>query len=143
MKRFKAKAEKVLADHGIEEALVVSYDHAGAHDSAEATELLEGMGITQDEQSRLPLPALSPDFHRVIEHVHATACKAFNKKLRDTEGRRSIEVYQKMYQEAFYEAVKADSVQADIKGLRQLWEYVKKPTAEGGSDGDWAKTSML
>jgi hypothetical protein len=52
-------------------------------------------------------------------------------------------VYKEMYEDAFYEAVNADSVQADIRGLKLLWEYVRKSTKEGGSDGDWGKTSML
>jgi hypothetical protein len=143
MRRFQSKAEEVLAENHIEESIVVSYDHAGAHDSAEATELLEAMGITQDAQSRMPLPPLSPDFHRVIEHVHAIASRAFNVKLRNTEGRRSINKYKEMYEEAFYEAVNASSVQDDIRGLKLLWEYVRKSTEEGGSEGDWGKTSML
>lgn len=143
MRRFKRKAEEVLAKNHIEESLVVSYDHAGAHDSAQAEELLEKIGITQDAQSRMPLPPLSPDFHRVIEHVHAIASRAFDVKLRNTEGRRTINKYKEMYEEAFYEAVNADSVQADIRGLKLLWEHVRKSTQEGGSEGDWGKTSML
>jgi hypothetical protein len=143
MRRFKGKAEKVIAKHRINGSLVVSYDHAGAHDSAQATELLEAMGITQDEESRLLLPPLSPDFHRVIEHVHATASKAFNVKLRNTKGRRTMKQYKAMYEAAFYESVKASSIEADIRGLKQLWQHVKKPAAEGGSDGDWPPASML
>jgi hypothetical protein len=133
----------VLHDHDIDGPPTFSYDHAGPHESAKAIELLEEKGITQEEQSRLLLPALSPDFHRVIEHVHATASKAFNAKLRVTNGKRSVEQYQKMYEAAFYGAVKADSVQKDIRGLKELWQHVKTPTTQGGSDGDWPKTSML
>lgn len=143
MKRFQAKAELVLHEHGIDAAPTFSYDHAGPHDSANAIELMEQQGITQGEESRLLLPALSPDFHRVIEHVHAITAKAFNTQLRITEGRRNVEQYKKMYEAAFYKAVKASSVQEDIRGLKQLWEHVKAPTTEGGSDGDWPKTSML
>lgn len=143
MKRFQVKAEKVLHEHGIDDPATFSYDHAGPHDSAKAIELLEEKGITQEEQSRLLLPALSPDFHRVIEHVHATACKAFNAQLRVTTGRRSVQEYKKMYESAFYGAVKASSVQKDIRGLKELWQPVKTPTTQGGSDGNWPKTSML
>lgn len=143
MKRFQAKAEKVLDDHDIDAEPTFSYDHAGPHDCAKAIELLEEKGITQDEQCRLLLPALSPDFHRVIEHVHAIACKAFNAQLRVTTGRRSVKQYKEMYEAAFYGAVKASSVQKDIRGLRELWQHVKTPIAQGGSDGNWPKTSML
>jgi hypothetical protein len=143
MPRFQAKAEKVLADNHVKEEPIYSFDHAGPHDAAEAVEMLEQRGITQDKQSRLELPSLSPDFHRVIEHVHAIASKAFNAKLRVTEGRRTVQEYKKMYEAAFYGAVHASSVQADIKGLKELWVHVKKPTTAGGSDGNWPATRML
>jgi hypothetical protein len=143
MPRFQAKAEKVLADNKVDEDPVFSFDHAGHHDSAEAVERLEQVGITQDAQSRLLLPSLSPDFHRVIEHVHAIAAKAFNAQLRAAGGKRTVEQYKKMYESAFYGAVHASSVQADIRGLKELWKHVSAPTTKGGSNGDWPATCML
>jgi hypothetical protein len=143
MKRFKIKAEKVLLKYRTDGPPIFSYDHAGPHDAGEAQELLEALGIDQTEESRLLLPALSPDFHRVIEHVHAIASKAFNSKLRLTEGRRDVKYYMKMYEEAFYESVHGPSIEADIRELKQLWAHVKKPASAGGSDGDWPPASML
>ena len=86
---------------------------------------------------------MSPDFHRIIEHVHATAAKAFRKELRELASRRSSKFYQELYEKVFYREVKASSVQADIRGLKQLWQHVKTPTAEGGSGGNWPPNSML
>ena len=82
-------------------------------------------------------------FHHFLVTERDIASKAFNAKLRVTEGRRTVQEYKKMYEAAFYGAVHASSVQADIKGLKELWVHVKKPTTAGGSDGNWPATRML
>jgi len=149
MKRFKRKAESVMdkyahkLPHPELAAPIYSYDHAGAHDSAEAMELLEKMGIHQDTSCRATLPSLSPDFHRVIEHAHGTACSAFNLKLREVGTARDIEFYKALYKKTFLECVTASSVQKDVQGLKHLWQHVAAPEADGGSAGNWPKNNKL
>ena len=146
MPRFQKKAEAVMQKHagmlhGGEDATpVYSYDHASPHDAAEAEELLEKLGITQD---RAPLPPLSPDFHRVIEHAHGISCKAFEKVLRRLDTKKPIDFYKKLYEKCFREAVQARSVQQDIRGLKQLYKHVCTAASQGGSEGDWPPNHML
>lgn len=48
------------------------------NDSAHAAADLAGLGIWPAEH-RFPLPALSPDMHKVVEHVHGVLCAKMQK----------------------------------------------------------------
>jgi hypothetical protein len=120
-----------------------SYDHAGHHDTADVNERLARIGITQQDSSRCPLPPVSPDFHRVIEHVHAIVCGAFNKKLRTLKGKRTAKYYQRVFKRTFHSVIKASTIQKDILGLPELWTTVSASKADGGTEGDWAPQDML
>jgi hypothetical protein len=145
MKRFLHKAEEVMNKHatGEDATPIFSYDHASAHDAADAVEELEKVGITQEYSSRAWLPALSPDFHRVIEHVHAIACGAFRKELLGLDKKLTMQQYKNMFEKAFRTAVTAHAVQKDIRSLIDLYEHVGAAVAAGGSGGNWPPKHML
>lgn len=148
MKKLQLKAEAVMQQYAKQlpaddsATPIFSYDHAGSHDTAEVEEILEGMGISQQESCRCPLPPLSPDFHRVIEHVHGIVCNAFRKELRNMSYKRTVSSYKKLYEKLFYERIKAESLQKDINGLRAMWEVVSTPVSQGGTGGNWAPQGM-
>lgn len=149
MKKFKQQADAVMQKHAkelqaedLEVTPIFSYDHAGQHDTEEVEEALEDVGISQDESCRCPLPPLSPDFHRVIERVHANVSRAFKKKLRGQNFSREVSQYKKIYKELFHSTIKAASIQADIRGLRELWTAVATPVSEGGTGGNWGPVGM-
>lgn len=80
----------MVAEHKVEAPVMYSYDNPSIHKAAE--EMLEKMGITQNERVRLP--PYSPDMHKVIEHAHANVARIFQNHLRAVFNRqpRKIQV---------------------------------------------------
>lgn len=70
MQRFQPEADEIIKSNlGPDEVPVFSYDGASYHTSAEVQDALERMGITSEAGNVAPLPAKSPDMHKVVEHT--------------------------------------------------------------------------
>lgn len=130
MRRFKKTAEEINEEHGLGEP-VYSFDNAPIHDMT----LLESIGI--DGSDRAPLPARSPDMHKVIEHVFGTLEGAMQQELHDDPGLCTAKQYKAVLQRLFKSKITAESVRKDIKSLAGTYNVIRKSRDEGGVEGGW------
>lgn len=132
MKQMQTKGEKLCSvkpnlfkDN---RGLLYSYDNPIIHNSEDTEELLEQIGILQTD--RVHLPKYSPDFHKVIEHVHGWLKRKFREKLLQ-EPDLKPEDYPKVLFQCFNE-LSAKSVALDVESLlNELYPAVID------ADGDW------
>lgn len=67
-------------------------------------------------------PPYSPDFHKVIEHVHGTLCSAFKKWLREHAEEAALmdlPTLFKQLEQLFYKCITKESVQKDVMSLSE------------------------
>lgn len=81
------------------------------------------------------LPARSPDLHRVIEHVFGYVSNAFNQHLWYNPSCDSLAKYKAAIIRVFKEMVTPAAISADVKGLKALYDAVRK-------GGKWPKKSL-
>ena len=130
MKVFKKHAEKINIEYGLEDP-VYSFDNAPIHDMS----LLETIGIQGTD--RAPLPARSPDMHKVIEHVFGTLEGAMQRELHADPGLCTAEQYKKVLVRLFNENITAESVRKDISSLKGTYDMIRKCRDAGGVEGGW------
>jgi hypothetical protein len=117
--------EDFFEEHG---GALWSMDTASIHTS---TTLVEDKFGIRLGSNRLPLPPLSGDMHLVIERAHARAGHAFQRKVLELgKVERNIEVYKRLFRDAFYAANTPKQVQADIASLPALYQAIID--AQGG-----------
>lgn len=99
-----------------------SLDNARIHVSAKSMLTQEGF-LTPDRF--ISLPPYSGDIHKVIEQVHAVCNSEFDKELeRLEEAEESIEGYQVMYLNTFYEKVTQQWIQASVTSLQSTFAQI-------------------
>ena len=132
MRGFQAEAERLVkAKHQLWSP-IYSFDNAPIHDM----ELLEELGI--DNSNRARLPARSPDMHKTIEHVFGTLEGAMQTILHEDPECNKVALYKDALEKAFFEgSVTKESVQADIRSLRETYSAIAAPEHEGGCSGGW------
>lgn len=102
-----------------------SYDNATVH--LNKTEMA-AVGIT--EANRLPLPPLSGDMHKVIEHVHARLIKAFKEEVVKLGRVCEPHEYMELLSSLFFKIITADQIARDVDSLKPLYAAIIK--AQGG-----------
>lgn len=130
MKGFKKRAEDINRKHDLGDP-VYSFDNARIHDMS----LLETIGI--DGSDRAPLPARSPDMHKVIEHVFGTLEGAMQRELHDRPDLCTAEQYKATLERLFRSLITAQSVRKDISSLKDTYDVIRKSRDEGGVEGGW------
>lgn len=73
---------------------------------------------------RLPLPANSPDMHKVVEHAIGLLKQSFKKKFSWDQNVNNGEVSWKTLSELAPLVIKAESVCKDVMSLRKTYEKV-------------------
>lgn len=86
--------------------------------------------------NQLPLPPLSHDLHKVIEHVIGNLKR---KAVRHvvTHKLKDVKQIKDAVEKIFYEEIKAESLQADIMSLRDTYKIVASKVEKGGTAGGW------
>lgn len=102
-----------------------SWDNDKIHKGAN----LEDVGI--EEEDRFPLPELSSDMHKVVEHVHAWLDAQMQKWLEEKEGEK-LTGQQCMNElvRLFEHGYPLESIQKDVKSLKATYQAIV--AAEGG-----------
>lgn len=90
-----------------------------------------------NSKNRFPLPANSPDMHRVVERSIARLKGAFADWMYDHPAPRSAATYQAALRRLFKSTQTAQVVQADVAKLPNLWPTIIK------NKGGWATTDQL
>jgi hypothetical protein len=99
-----------------------SFDGASAHWSVEA---LEELGVTVD--LLLPLPAKSPDMHKVIEHVFGRMKPKLRDWLYHHPAKRTLEEYMAQVVRLFWENAEVagqETIDGDVASLHATYEKV-------------------
>jgi hypothetical protein len=97
-------------------------DNARIHHTAKS--ILTTSGILTPDRF-IALPPYSGDIHKVIEQVHAVCGNSFTKALeRLEEACESIEEYQVMYIDIFYEKVTRDWIQKAVTSLQSTFQAI-------------------
>jgi hypothetical protein len=101
------------------------------------TKALQAIGITN--ANTWPVPAKSPDFQKVIEHVFGIMSNRFQDKLYSTdyEELHKAADYKRCVESMFYHELTKNSVQKVGASLKDLYAVVMKPESEGGVAGGW------
>lgn len=105
-----------------------SFDGASAHWSVE---ILERLGIVGDV--RFPLPAKSPDMHKVIEHVFGRLKPQFRDWLYHHPAKREVAAYMAEVERLFWKVPAVagkDVIDGDVQSLHGTYEKVI--AAKGG-----------
>lgn len=118
----------------------LSMDNATWH--AAGNLKVEGNKTVKD--CKLPLPAMSPDLHKIIEHVNNRVKSAFAKKLAEDPRKYSADELRAMFEECFFaqDINGSKIIDADIHSLKQTMEVVSRSRKEGGTEGDHAPPGL-
>ena len=130
MRGFQRRAEDINRSHGLGDP-IFSFDNAPIHDMS----LLGELGISGLD--RAPLPARSPDVHKVIEHVFGTLEGAMQKELHNDPQLCSAQEYKAVLVRLFKSVITPESVRKDIRSLRETYDVIRKCADEGGMEGGW------
>jgi len=114
---------------------VWSFDNAKCHTGALRRGLLAQYGCTVT--NRVPLPPLSHDLHKVVEHAIANTTSLFYRKLLIQKKTLKMDGYIRLLKAAFKEANTAARVGRDVASLRETYQQVALPVEEGGVEGGW------
>lgn len=136
-------AEKVMRDNFIPAAdavkaefsavferwgpIIWSYDNASIHLNKQR---MRDIGITPAKDNRLPLPPLSGDMHKVIEHVHPRVCSTFKWWVLQQGKVLTPEAYMQKFEEVFFAEIKPHQIEQDCKSLKDLYAAIIQ--ADGG-----------
>lgn len=102
---------------------IYSFDNDSIHTAAVAQ--LRAAGILTDT-NRAPLPARSPDMHKVVEHVMAHMARGMQELLTMAPEGADVEWYKEKLEEWFYEHISAESIAADVASLKETYQQVVK-----------------
>ena len=120
--------QKVATHPKFKGQLIYSLDNDSAH--KKALPLLKEAGVLNGS-NRAPLPALSPDMHKVVEHTHALLMYHFNEMLETLDDSpRSVEFYLEKLREIFFREVTPEIITKDTRSLRASYMAIKE--AKGG-----------
>lgn len=116
--------------HGDQVKPIFSFDSAKHHTSSKLQDFLPA---SFDGTCKFPLPAYSPDIHRVIEHSHARAQAAFEKWLYsyNVPG-LTVDDYMREYERIYREQCNVEVIAADVAGLPELFDNIIN------NNGGWA-----
>jgi hypothetical protein len=118
-------SEEVSALLGRNEQWLYSWDNDKIHRGAN----LEEVGIY--EEDRFPLPELSSDMHKVVEHVHAWLDAEMQKWLEEKEGEKvTPEDAMGELVRLFEEEYPLEAIQKDVASLPETYRAVV--AARGG-----------
>lgn len=92
-----------------------SYDNAKPHNKAQQA-LPPG--------SRLDLPALSPDMHKVVEHVHPRMAAEMLRWLRQRGGKAEVAECEQELRAVFARVATADAVDRDVASLPGTYQAI-------------------
>jgi hypothetical protein len=98
-----------------------SYDNASIH----LNQRMMG-AIGMDKQDRLPLPPLSGDMHKVIEHVHPRLCEAMKLWVMQQGKVLKPQQYMDKMAEIFFKIIKPEQIANDCKSLPATYREVVK-----------------
>lgn len=119
---------KVATDPKFKGQLIYSLDNDAAHQKA--IPLLKAAGVLNGS-NRAPLPPLSPDMHKVVEHTHGTMMGFFNEELgKLDDSARTVDFYIKMLSDIFFERITKEMIAEDTKSLRDTYRAII--AAKGG-----------
>jgi hypothetical protein len=121
MKKFREKAEergnRLHLQRG--EHWLYSWDNDKIHKGAD----LAQMGI--NKKHRFPLPELSSDMHKVVEHVHAWLDFHMQRwLLKQNRATITIDACKQQLEHLFYNVLTKESIQKDVRSLAQTYEAI-------------------
>lgn len=90
---------------------------------------------------QLPLPPLSHDMHKVIEHIINRIKYNTNKAVLENTAITTNEQVRKEIKEQAL-ALPKKGIQDDIKSLLGTYNVISKPVCRGGTGGDWAPKGL-
>lgn len=119
-----------------------SYDNATVHTSAD----LGRVGIDAalyPEGQRLPLPAKSPDMHKVVEHVHANLASKFRAwHYANASEDLTMLDYRAHMERLFLAEITAQSIAKDVATLHKTYDAIRLPVNQGGVYGGWPASGL-
>ena len=115
---------RVFGKGGSREPLF-SFDDPPIHQTAD----LSRAGIKRSQ--RVPLPARSPDMHKVIEHCFGIVSRAMNKSLLRNSSIRSIEDYKAELQRLFFTCITQEGIAKDVDSLVHTYQSIASKDIEG------------
>jgi hypothetical protein len=121
MKKIREAAEKPqnMVHLARGEHWLYSYDNDKIHRGADMGQ----MGILPEH--RFPLPELSSEMHKVVEHVHAWLDYHMQLWLQKQNRKElKIEACKQQLEHLFYNVLKKESIQKDVQSLVQTFEAV-------------------
>jgi hypothetical protein len=119
---------KVASHPKFKGQLIYSFDNDSAHNKA--LPHLAAAGVLNGS-NRAPLPALSPDMHKVVEHTHGTLMQHFNEMMEELDDSpRTVEFYIKELKKIFFDRITPEMITADTRSLRET--YTAIIAAKGG-----------
>jgi hypothetical protein len=120
--------QKVATHPNFKGQIIYSFDNDRAH--TKAVPYLEAAGVL-NSSNRAPLPALSPDMHKVVEHTHALLMYHFNEMMETLDDRpRSVDFYIEKLREIFFREVTPEIITKDTRTLRATYRAII--AADGG-----------
>lgn len=121
IKRIREKAEKPENKVHLarKEHWLYSWDNDKIHRGAD----MRKMGILPEH--RFPLPELSSEMHKVVEHVHAWLDHHMQLWLQKQNRKElDIEACKQQLEHQFYKVLPKESIQKDVQSLVQTYEAV-------------------
>lgn len=116
---------------------ILSFDRPKIHN---VQKVMDRLGIL--EGNILPLTHYVPDVQKVVEHCHANNNRKLKQLVLEKGTKKPPQDYQEMLRKAFMsigtDQGKLQKLQQDIQSLDATLKHIKKPRAEGGSEGGFA-----
>jgi hypothetical protein len=112
---------------------VYSFDNWSGHEQA-----VQALHLDLKEGTRAPLPAKSPDMHKVIEHVFNTVQNEFGKRLWLHPGKHEMSTYLAVLEDILFNFITVESVRRDVESLPRTYDHIMTPVADGGRGGQCA-----
>lgn len=114
--------QKVATHPHFKGQVIYSFDNDSAH--TKALPYLEEAGVLNGS-NRAPLPSLSPDMHKVVEHTHGLLMNHFNEMMEDLDDSpRTVEFYIEKLREIFFREVTPEIIAKDTKSLRATFTAI-------------------
>jgi len=91
---------------------------------------------------QVPLPVLSPDLHKIIEHAIHRVKGAMGTWLAQNPRRHSVAELQRQFLKFFHATNQPKTIEKDLKTLRQTFKIVSLPKEKGGTGGGHAPPGL-
>lgn len=124
-------------DDRLDNSPIYSFDGPNIHRCA----LAEMVPHVHERENTFPLPAYSPDMHKVFQHVHAILTNQLQDLIASKRGQGSVKYWRGQLKKLFW-GLKPKSVQKDIESLPATFLHISTPTNRGGSGGDYAPRGL-